>query len=63
MSLLKPLLVFARNTDVAVMDEVTEYFTKHPDHRVMYKFGNFSFAVDSDCDPWYTVTFYHRDFS
>lgn len=59
----KPILVFARNDSDKLEKEVSEYFSKHPDLVAEYKFGNYSFGVDPDCDPWYTVTFYHRSFS
>jgi hypothetical protein len=59
----KPLLVFARNDSERLEDVVNDYFTKNPDHVALYKFGTYSFGVDADADPWYTVTYYHRDFA
>jgi hypothetical protein len=60
---MKPLLVFCRNDSDRLEEEVHAYFNSNPDYRTLYKFGNYSFGVDADADPWYTVTFYHRDFS
>lgn len=59
----KPILVFARNETSKLEAEVSEFFLEHPHLAAEYKFGNYSFGVDHDCDPWYTATFYHRSFS